>query len=582
MLILALPSPAQQHFRIRAGDTMALNSDSGWAAAVDVPVTMEVQHRFRIRFEVEAADSRSARSAPLRLQFRRNEEAWQDAAFYPADNPNSAAGTPAVWVVASALYREGEATTDLLRTSPLPFERGTGRGSARGLSAPRAGRHTEFEFALMIPSFHDGPGQNRSGDRFQFRLDPGRPSTFPHATVTLQVPPGHIGGTYVESPNRIGPFQDSNGNLYAIQEPAETDNVFMVIKSGDGGRTWSEQDAANRPVANDLESVDAVLAGDLLHIVHHAGRKVSYHVFRVSSHTSQPDTWEIRDEVVAAPITYEEQSVALEVLPNGQVHCFYARTTGQVGRIFYRTRAGGWGPERPVDDERGVSFYGVTAAQDGSSHVHVVYASGRGEVYHRWLSPGGVLSPRQLLTSGAGRGPATRVPLLPPVPITMQGQPMVLAGYRKEMDGRIYTRLLSASGPPGPESAASAHAVSNDQAQSCQPTAFLAADGSGIYLLYAAAHDEDIYLNTFHAESGWGKSRLEKGGMEADLLRGFIFTHPPALGGGKVLGYLVDNGSDGYTGTVLYLEIPMPPAPIGHGILSPKPVPEPPKPETRD
>lgn len=31
----------------------------------------------------------------------------------------------------------------------------------------------------------------------------------------------------------------SNGDLYFIMEPAETDNLFLMVTSSDGGRTWA-------------------------------------------------------------------------------------------------------------------------------------------------------------------------------------------------------------------------------------------------------------------------------------------------------------------------------------------------------
>jgi hypothetical protein len=332
----------------------------------------------------------------------------------------------------------------------------------------------------------------------------------------------------------------------------------MVIKSADGGRTWQEQDPQNRPRTNDLESVDAVLANDELHIAHHGGKRVVYHVFRVSSHPAHPDTYRVRDEPIAAPITYAEQSVALELAPDGKVHCFYARTVGARGGVYYRTRGATWGPEQSLDQEPGSSFYGVAAVRGTRGGIHAVYASDQGLVYHRSLSADGVLSPPQLLTAEAGLKREDRVPLMPPVSWDQDGQEMLMVGYRKAADGRLYTRVLANGGPAGPEEPASSRPVSNDQAQSRQPTASLANDGPAVYLLYADAASEEIYLNVYTPGSGWGADRLERPGFEADLIRAAVFTHSAKNGGRKVLGYLVDNGSDGYTGTVRYEETPLP------------------------
>jgi hypothetical protein len=70
---------------------------------------------------------------------------------------------------------------------------------------------------------------------------------YSNPVLRMVIPPGHVGGTFVETPGRIGPWQASNGDLYFIMEPAETDNLFMMIKSTDDGATWREVDGARRP-----------------------------------------------------------------------------------------------------------------------------------------------------------------------------------------------------------------------------------------------------------------------------------------------------------------------------------------------
>ena len=559
LITAAAMCDGQVHFRIRSDDTRTLNEDAGWVAATDVSAAMEAQRKFRIRFEIEEA---GARAENYRLQYNKNGTGWKDAEGYRDDNPNKAPSTPEVWAVPSARYSDGDPTTDLLTASAAAFVPGGGKESPVTGEIRLGGQHTEVEFALVIPTFHDGARQNKTGDVFEFRLVRSDATavagTVANPRVTLVVPAGLIGGTYVESPNRIGPFRDGNGNLYAIMEPTETDNVFMVIKSADGGRTWTEQDGAHRPRTDDLESVDAVLAGDELHIAHHGGKQVVYHVFRVSTHGGNPDTYRLTDEVIAGPITYEEQSVAMEVLSNGRVRCIYARTVGGRGRIFFRTRDARWGAEQSLDMQADVGFFGVAAVRGASDKVHIVYSATDGSIYHRSLSSGDALSERRLLAKDGGITRAERVPLMPPVYWQEAGSEKIMVGYRKAADGRIYTRIITDDGRPGAESAASDRAVSNDQAQSRQPTANLVVDGATVYLHYADAATEDIFRDVHTSARGWGADVKEQDGVEADLIRGAAFTHSPANGGRRVIGYLFDDGSDGYTGTVRYKELPIP------------------------
>ena len=293
----SLPLYSQSHFRIRSDDSQALNADAGWKAGLDTDATLNAHEKFRVRFEIEET-SGTAGNDSFKLQYNKNATGWVDAVGYPDQSPGSAASTPEVWVVTSAQYVDGNPTTDILSGSPAAFIIGEGQENPQVGTIALGSQHTEVEFSIIIPTFYDGPGQNKGGDTFDLRIvksdGTAFSGTYVSPRVTLTVPPGLIGGTFVESPNRIGPFRDGNGNLYAIIEPAETNNVFMVVKSSDGGVTWAEQDGASRPTTDDVESVDAVLLGDELHAAHHKGNKVVYNVFRVSTHPTNADTNERR------------------------------------------------------------------------------------------------------------------------------------------------------------------------------------------------------------------------------------------------------------------------------------------------
>jgi hypothetical protein len=77
-------------------------------------------------------------------------------------------------------------------------------------------------------------------------------------------------------------------------------------------------------------------------------------------------------------------------------------------------------------------------------------------------------------------------------------------------------------------------------------------------LLYADAASEDIFRDVYTPQTGWGADVEEQDGVEADLIRGVVITHSEHNGGARVIGYLFDNGSNGYTGTVRYGQHPIP------------------------
>lgn len=178
---------------------------------------------------------------------------------------------------------------------------------------------------------------NETSDTFELRMidatgSPVGPTRNP--VLRLEVQSRHLGGTFVETPGRIGPWQTSNGDLYFIMEPAETSNLFMMIKSSDQGLTWREVDGADRPPTRDLESVDSRLSGDTVHIVHQVTRSTRYHSCRTFDHPTYPDTWATRGEL-AASATSVAQAATLVVRSDGIMVAFYVGQT----KVHYSTRS---------------------------------------------------------------------------------------------------------------------------------------------------------------------------------------------------------------------------------------------------
>src|SRR5690606_8703429 len=123
---------------------------------------------------------------------------------------------------------QGAQTEDILRVSEQPFTGGAGISfvDSTPVWSAEAG-HSEWEFPVVIRRFSDQALLNEAGDRFDYRLVDanGTPlAANATASVKLDVADGHLGGTFVETPMRVGPWQASNGDLYFLMEPAETFN----------------------------------------------------------------------------------------------------------------------------------------------------------------------------------------------------------------------------------------------------------------------------------------------------------------------------------------------------------------------
>jgi hypothetical protein len=537
---------AQTAFRVRSEFTAPLDADQGWAGAADADVTIEADRPFRVRFEVERPAA-AGRRAPFRLQYRRNDGPWADAEAQDFPYPEGdEARTPRVSVVSCAAFRHGAPTTDLLKGSAAPFRAGAGVSLApRTPPWSGAGAQGEFEWAVVVRRFADGAVTNDDGDTFEMRMAEadGRPvAAARYPRLRLAVPPRHLGGTFVETPGRIGPWRASNGDLYFIMEPTETDNVFLMVKSTDEGRSWREVDGAHRPLTDDLESVDARLVGDTIHIVHQVTRTVRYHSFRTSDHPSQPDTWAVRDEL-AATTNSVAQAATLAVRSDGSLVAFYVGPT-----VEYSVRApsGQWSAKRTVDADVRAKLAGPVAVVGANDVVHVAYYRTDGTLWHRRLLPDGTLTERQPIASGAGTTRAEYNAVLPLVFIPQTSTVVVV--YRLA-DGKLWERRIVADGAPTPAVRISDRDVVRDAVDSQQPGADVVLDGTTLHVLFIEAASRALFAT--HDRNGWQPATPQVENIQGSWVRGNVYARRDGV---RVYGYVYDAGSRGGAGMNRYGE----------------------------
>jgi hypothetical protein len=531
----------QQGFRVRSDFTAPLNSDQGWAGALNEDVIIYADRPFRVRFEVESAPG-STGSRQFLLQYRRNAGAWTDVEAHDFPHPESDdAKTPRVSVVSCAAYANGAATTNLLAGSTAAFHAGAGMTLVeRTPSWTWKGSHGEFEWALVVRRFADAAATNEQDDTFEFRMveaGGGPLANYRNPVLRLAIPPRHVGGTFVETPGRIGPWQASNGDLYFIMEPAETSNLFMMVKSTDDGLTWREVDGANRPPTRDLEAVDARQVGNTIHILHEVSRSARYHSFRTSDHPTQPDSWAARGELVAnvAPVA---QAAALEVRSDASLVAFYVGPTRIHSRI--RSPVSAWGAETVIDSNVAPNLAGPQAVRGANDTVHLAYYGTDGTVWYRRLFANGTLTAREQLASGAGTTRAEFGSVLPLVYIPETNTVVII--YRLS-DGRLWERRIVNDGPATAAVRVTDRDVVRDAVDSQQPGADAVLDGKTVHVLFIEQSSRSIFST--HDNGGWQRSTLRVDNILGSWIRGNVYTRRD---GARVYGFIYDAGSDGGAG----------------------------------
>ena len=454
--------------------------------------------------------------------------------------------TPRVSIVACAAYKHGAATTDVLAGSSARFQPGAGVSLAE-FTPPwtGAGAHSEFEWALVVRRFADAAVTNEEGDTFEFRMldkDGTALGTGRNPALRLAIPPGHVGGTFVETPGRVGPWQAATGALYFIMEPTETSNLFMMIKSTDNGRTWREMDGANRPRTGDLESVDGRQVGDTINIIHQVTQSVRYHAFRTSDHPSQPDTWSVRDEQAAA-VTSVAQGTSLVVRSDGSMVTFYV---GQTIHYSVRSPAGTWSSTAIMDEGIEPKFAGPQAILGVNDTVHLAFYGMDGTIWYRQFLPDGTLTAKQQLASGAG---ATRAEFGAVLPLVFIPETNTLVVVYRLADGKLWERRMR-DGQPTPPVKVTDRNVIRQAVDSQQPGADVVRDGNTVHVLFIEDTSRSIFSTNDAA--GWASSTLRNDKIIGSWVRGNVYTRPDGV---KVYGYIYDAGSDGGAGMNRFGEV---------------------------
>lgn len=543
----------QEYFRIRSGDSVGLNTDSGWAAAQNVNATIGTGIVFRIRVKVRETAGGDDANNNYKLQVKRNAGSFVDLDVL------GGAAAPAVQAVLSSQYADGDAATELL-TNTTTYVNGEGLEDNLSGNYSLTSEELELEFCLMIMSFHDGPTQNVATDTLEFRVVEGDGTvfggTYTNPVVTVSETAGYIGGAYIEHPHDIGPFKDTNGALYFPIEYAETENSMAMLKSADGGDTWRPMDAANRPTQGDIEGLSIFQDGDTLHIAH-AKSAIFYHRFRMSDHSTNPDTWEIIDESVDATITgHSTQSCSIVKRADGTIVMFYADAASP-DRCRYKIRNGTWGSQLNLDSEATNNFVSPWCVLGESDTTHILYKDDtNGIMYHQTLNSSDTLGTRQsIVTSMDTSLVRDDIPYLRPLYYDDGGVEVIVTIYKKLSGSQpIYSTHIR-DGTPQTEALVSSNNVEEDEGGNHMVIADAAVDVKEAWVFYGEDNVYDIWYDSNDDEGGWGTDVEEQDAVTAHWIRANVFTHSSGNGGDKVFGYVWDDGSDGGTGRIRYDEL---------------------------
>ncbi|HEY7886356.1 MAG TPA: hypothetical protein VIC08_15525 [Cellvibrionaceae bacterium] len=458
--------------------------------------------------------------------------------------------SPRTSIIASANFAHGAATHDVLSVSEQPFSGGAGISFADATPVWSANGHSEWEFPIVIRHFADEAAMNEHGDQFEYRLvdSRGTPLTAAHsASVTLNVADGHLGGTFVETPMRIGPWEASNGDLYFLMEPSETWNKLMTVKSTDGGKSWREMDGKHRPDTGDLEGFASVLIDDKIHMLHQTSDDVWYHVFRTSDHPEQPDSWAIRDEHLASPVEPPTQVADIAVRSDDSVIAVY----GGPEKIHYRVRSteGQWSDETIIDADIAPNLSGPALVTAKNDSVHLAYTGDDGSAWYRRILPSGELTERVQFAANLGTGSEDIGSILPLVYLSAMDTVSII--YRSA-EGILWERRVDAAGNWSEPVQVSERLVIQNAVDADQTGADAIAYGNSVHLLFIEQDTGRLFYTARDGDGDWSEAQRLVDDKNVQWVRGSLIKQSEQ---GATYGYVYDGGADGGSGMNQYGEV---------------------------
>lgn len=458
--------------------------------------------------------------------------------------------SPRTSIIGTDVYAHGAATADLLEGSDRPFAGGAGVDFApRTPDWSADGGHGEWSVPLVIRRFADEAAMNEAGDRFDYRLVDADGTPVPAgvtASVTLTVPDGHLGGTFVETPMRLGPWQAADGTLYFIIEPAETWNRPMMVASTDGGRSWREIDGANRPWTGDLEGLATAFVDGRIHVLHQISEAVVYHAFDTADRVGGPGRWVIRDEPVATMPAPPTQVVDVAVRADGALVTVYGAGTGL--RLRIRSADGDWGPETPIEEAADIVLSGPTMATGAGDVVHLAYTAGDGSARYRRLESDGALGAPVRVTDDLATGDVDVGALLP-----LQIVDGTVALVYRNTDGHLHERRLEEGGRWSEAVRVAPQVVVQNAVDSDQVGADAIVDGDTLHVLFIDAATGHL-MHVAGDDGEWSAPDPVVIDANVQWVRGQVVETPD---GQHVYGFVFDAGSNGGSGMNRYAELPL-------------------------
>jgi hypothetical protein len=555
----------QDHFRVRSGDTVGLNADTGWAADENVNATIGTGVIFRIRFKVREIGSVEG-ATQFKLQCKFNAGSWTDVGI----SDDSGGVAKCVECMPSSQFSDAAVTDTMLLTSHFgqgfTWEDGEGVAAAQVTGNILTGSYTlnqeetEYEYCIRILTFFYDPqssfDQVQAGDTIEFRMVESTGTVFPNAytnpVITVAESAGFVGATSIEARARVAHL-DSNDNLYILCEDNGRSGTAqrLVVKSTDRGAIWRVMDDANRPAEDDWESGDMQVIGTECYMSSQLNNDVYHDTFRFSDDGSNPDTWGTTDEAIRTGVTRDNQYTTMVRRSDGTMVAFWQELNTDY-RMRYSIKDPTWSAPIDLDADAGKDQYQAFAVLGENDLTHIFYTNiTDGYLYHKSLSSSDVLSDRELVHDDVGTGGSEEHPILSAIYYDASGTERIVVAFRDDSDSLIYTSKIDNDGSPSAPVVASDNTVKNNGIGGSCVVGQLINDGSDLYIIYGDDTNGYIWITKSVNYGSWDTDDSILTDVDADACNAFFYEPSD---NSKQIGILFEDNSNAANGFLEFYE----------------------------
>jgi hypothetical protein len=306
-----------------------------------------------------------------------------------------------------------------------------------------------------------------------------------------------------------GPFE-VGGSKYIVGVD-KTQNKIKVLKSTDGGHTWSEQDAANKPftgTASNFKSATARLDGTSI-VVFHCG--VSSTTPQITKFATATDTWGASSATGAQTVQDVTGKAPLAIAcrgANDYVVAYNSATESIMGTAYRRISvrpyvSGAWGTAIVVESgvQQNQDLIGLVVGSNGRTHIFWRNQTGN-TLRHRPFLSGNTLG-----TAGDIDASINAVSNIYAGGISVSyvdgANTKVVVPYVDAGAELNVGRFTSADAPSFTTQVVTAVTDNKPSASSCNPGVAVA-NGTIVYVLWADGPFGDIWYDNDAGTGTWG------------------------------------------------------------------------------